>query len=310
MIARVPVPEKLIQLAGEHGGVVGVGQAQDHGVSRHVVARLVASGAWRRLAQGVYALSPDSWQQRAWAGLLIGGDQAVLGLAAAAKVWQLPWEPPRRSLVDPPIEIFVGQAHRAPAADGPWRFIRADRGGQSSPARTSVAQTIVDLAEFASADQLAHLVSHGLSHRLTSAAELTAALARTGRHRQRDLLTAIVRDAAEGAANALEDHFVRGVERPHGLPQARRQSRPAGGVDNLYEGYDVIAELDSQADRHRPPPDAADAAQHHGFLTLRYSWADVADHPCATAAAIAAALGQRRWRGVLMPCARCRGVLG
>ena len=50
----------------------------------------------------------------------------------------------------------------------------------------------------------------------------------------------------------LEYRYVHRVERPHGLPAARRQARirqRTGNryLDNLYEGYGVCSELDGTA---------------------------------------------------------------
>jgi hypothetical protein len=49
-------------------------------------------------------------------------------------------------------------------------------------------------------------------------------------------------DAGEGALSLLELRYVRGAERPHGLPAAKRQARvrqETGNryLDNLYEEY-------------------------------------------------------------------------
>jgi hypothetical protein len=50
-------------------------------------------------------------------------------------------------------------------------------------------------------------------------------------------------------------------------------------------------------DRHRD-----NAAATDGIITLRYSWADVTERPCQTAAQVAAVLQHRGWRGTPHPC--------
>jgi very-short-patch-repair endonuclease len=309
----VQVPPGLQRVAGRRAGVVSRQDALGAGLSDQVVARLVGSGRWRRLAAGVYATTPDSWEQRVWAGLVLGGDSSVAGLGTAARLWNLPVDRRRRAPAEPPVEIFIGQAAHRPESAGPWRFIRGDRVGQASPPRTSIAQTIVDLATVLTGDELAALVGQTISQRRVAPAQISTALAQATRHRQRALLAGIVADAAGGVTSALEWHFVHDVERPHGLPVAQRQAKPVGiyTVDNLYEDYALIVELDSQA-YHRGVAAARDLERdqvhaHHGYLTVRYTWYDVVDHPCRTALHLANTLARRGWTGQLGWCRRCGG---
>ena len=59
-------------------------------------------------------------------------------------------------------------------------------------------------------------------------------------------------DASEGVMSLLELRYVRGIERPHGLPTAKRQvriSQQDGSkyLDNFYEEYRACVELDGAA---------------------------------------------------------------
>ena len=242
--------------------------------------------------------------------MLVGGDRAVVGLTAAARLWNLPLDVGRYEQTSP-IEIFIGRNHSQPPKSTQWRFIRADRAGESDPPRTSIPQTIVDLAQTLKADQLAGLLGQSISGKRVTAAEVMAALANTGKHRQRQLLTDIASDTAGGVSSALERRFFRDVERAHGLPAAIHQANPLGihPVDNLYEQYNLIVELDSRA-YHRGVAAARDidldrTHSEHGYLTLRYTWKDVADYPCRTAQALVRTLVQRGWQGRPTSCGRC-----
>jgi hypothetical protein len=118
-------------------------------------------------------------------------------------------------------------------------------------------------------------------------------------------------DISGGAHSPLERRYIRDVERPHGLPPARRQVRTARGVrteykDALYEDFGVGVELDGDLwhppeahwrDRHRD-----NAAAAGGIITLRYSWPDITQRPCQVAAQLAAVLRRRGWRGTPRPC--------
>jgi very-short-patch-repair endonuclease len=129
--------------------------------------------------------------------------------------------------------------------------------------------------------------------------------------RWRDSLRSALSDISDGAHSALEARYVRDVERPHGLPRARRQARITRGLsciylDNLVERYRVGVELDGQtahpaAERWRDiQRDNASAAD--GIITLRYGWADVTRWPCRTADQIATVLRLRGWTGTPTPC--------
>ena len=305
------IPDRVIEQSREQGGVVTRKQILSCGVSDDVIGRFVRSGQWRRVAQGIYALEPDSWVQRVWAGLLIGGDRAVVGMKAAARLWNLPYDKGRYEPDDPPIEIFVGTARRCLPSNDRWRFIHADRVGQLTPPRTSIAQTIVDMARGMTGDQMASLVGQSVSRHRVTPREIQSVLKKTERYPRRTLLSGIVSDTADGVTSALEWHYVRDVERAHSLPQAVRQAKPVSifTVDNFYEEYGVIVELDSKA-YHRGVAASQDLErdrihERNGYFTLRFTWSDVVDHPCATAAQVAVTLSVQGWRGQLGTCPRC-----
>lgn len=306
------IPEKVVELSQIQGGAISRKQFISCGVSDDVVSRLVRSGQWRRLAQGVYAMTPDSWIQRVWAGLLIGGDRAVVGLRAAAKLWNLPYDKGRYEPEDPPIEIYVEETHHVLPVNDKWRFIRSSRVGHLAPRRTSIAQTIVDMARTMTGDQMASLVGQSVNRHRVTPQEIQSVLKQTQRHPHRTLLSGIVSDTADGVSSALEWQYVQTVERAHGLPRAKRQAKPVSifTVDNFYEEYGVIVELDSKA-YHRGVAASQDLErdrihERNGYMTLRFTWTDVVDHPCQTAALVASTLSAQGWRGRLTTCPRCR----
>ncbi|MCL2783863.1 MAG: DUF559 domain-containing protein [Propionibacteriaceae bacterium] len=312
VIPRCTIPVQLTRLAATREGVVTREEINRFGVSDDVIRRLVREGQWWRIAPGIIAISPDSWLQRVWAGLLIGGDGAVIGMNAAARLWNLSWTQSRNRTAELPIEVFVPRSCRTPAAREHWRFIRADRVGQLSPQRTSIAQTIVDLSAAMTADEMAALVGQCVGQRRVMPTEVLEALRQTPRHPQQKVLTSIVSDCGAGVTSALEWHYVNEVERPHGLPRAQRQAKPAGlfTVDNLYRDQNVIVELDSYA-YHRGAAAAQDLERDrihdtNGYVTLRFTWRDVVDRPCQTAAEVAKNLTFFGWTGALTSCKRCR----
>jgi very-short-patch-repair endonuclease len=281
-----------------------MGQVRDCGLSHHVVARLLREGRWRRISHGVYALTDENWLQLAWAGLLIGGPGTVLGGYSAAYLHHLIDHAPRR------IDIYLGPKW-ASRTDPRWNFIQGARVGKGDPPRTTVAQTVVDLGQGLKLDQLAALVARAESEHRIHPETILRQLRGTPRHRQRALLTEILTDTAAGATGALEHHYLRLVERAHGLPTAVRQATPVGPYrcDVWYEKYGVIVELDGQA-FHRGIAANTDVTrdyvhQLHNLMTLRFTWPQVVHDPCRVANRVTTALALGGWTGQVKSCPRC-----
>ncbi len=124
-------------------------------------------------------------------------------------------------------------------------------------------------------------------------------------------MLAALSDIDDGVLSQLERLYLRNVERPHQLPQARRQvrvPRPRGSsyLDNLYESYGVAVELDGRA-AHPPQARWLDIHRDNyfagaGIVTLRYSWADVTGRRCLVAAEVGQVLRLRGWNGRVRQC--------
>jgi very-short-patch-repair endonuclease len=158
-----------------------------------------------------------------------------------------------------------------------------------------------------------------MGRRRTTADRIRGAMDVRKKMRWRREIAAALGDAAGGALSVLEYRYVHRVERPHGLPMARRQARIRQGtgnryLDNLYEKYQVCVELDGTAahpaeeqwrDKRR---DNANAVS--GLVTLRFGLLDLGDRRCDTASAVASLLRRRGWTGSPRPCSpACKGVL-
>lgn len=295
------------QVADSQGGVITSAQADNCGVGHNVRHRLVAEGSWRRILRGVYALRPDSWQQRTWAGALIGGPQAVIGHETALRLSGLGPEPGRVTIYVPPQ---TGFPH-----DDRWRFIRSSRHGYGTPPRTSIDEAIIDVGADWPADDLLTLIGAAVTGRQTTIDGLRAELAARSRHRQRRLLSSIIEDVAAGTTTVLEKRYRCQVESAHGLPVPQRQVSPTGRyrVDNWYKQYRLIVEVDGRA-THLGVAAAVDLERDnlhmaHGISTLRFTWPHVTLTPCQTAQIVAQALTRAGWPGRLHPCRSCSYTL-
>jgi hypothetical protein len=181
-----------------------------------------------------------------------------------------------------------------------------------TPPRTRIEETTLDLTQVApNLDEAFAWLASACSRRLTNGALLMTAMAVRPKLRWRLELTDALCDIEDGAHSVLEWRYVRGVERPHGLPRAVRQSMSRAGertryLDNHYESFGVVVELDGRAahpskarwrDIHRD-----NASVGAGIVTLRYSWPDVTENRCRVAAEVAQVLRLHGWTGRLRSC--------
>lgn len=311
MHRRIDPSDQLLALATEQGGVVGAEQLVALDFSLRSAERLVHQRSWVRLATGVYqvgGLGDPSWAGLAWAGLLLGGHRARLGFEAAGHLWKI--------VDEPPVDITVLVPHGRPIADrGRWVFRQersANRSPRSpgSPPRTTIEDTVVDLCSQADARALPGLLTKAVQGRRTTAQRILARVDDRARVRHRELLREMLTDVAQGAESPLELRYLTEIERPHGLPRAKRQVRSRNGKeirDLLYEEWATIVELDGSvhiAGRFRDM-ERDNAALLGGDVTLRYGWPDVTERPCAVAWEVAALLIRRGWTGVPTRCRLC-----
>lgn len=305
----------LKPLADLQSGVVTREQASAHGVSPRVVARLLDEGHWRRLERGVF-LTADfepSFVARAWAGTLLGGDDARVGDLAAARLHGLADEDPER------ITVLVPHVQR-PAPRPGYEFVRERAGTRSrsvgGPPRTTVEDTVLDLCTTARPEDVVGWVTLAVERRRTTAKRLRRALAGRRRHPCRELLEGLLADVEIGVSSPLEMTYLRDVERAHGLNALVTRQLPSRDKkavrDVWYTEFGVVVELDgrlghTELGRFRDM-DRDNNASLDGLLTLRFGAGDLHGRPCAVAAKVVRALHQRGWTGRPTRCRHCRHV--
>lgn len=303
VFARVGVPEELARLSRVQGGALSRAQVRGHGVSDRVIERLTGEGRWGRITSGIYRTQPSSWLQLVWAGVLLGGPDAVVGRSCAAHLHG--WLKPEPT----PITIYVSKSART-RRDQRWEFLRSPRLGRGEPPRTRPAQTLLDLAASMSADELTTLVAEATAFHRLDPEEVRRLVAARPRLPGRQLLLETLDVVAAGAMSPLETRYLRDVERAHGLPTPLRQASPTGQyrTDAWYPDYGVIIELDGSA-YHRGVARTTDLERDslhlaNGIVTLRVTWRMVTTTPCALAATVAQILTRQGWRGTPKSCQR------
>lgn len=301
-LRKDPSPE-VTALLRLQDHVISREQALGNGMSLETLRRLLKNGTWRKLDGGVYTNAPDdTWRRRAWCGLLVAGDRAVIGHDAAAFLHGLRPEPAE-------ISIWVGR-EAWPSRRPGYEFVRGLRSGVGTLSRTRVEDTVLDLAARLNPDALCALVADAVHKRRTTERRLAAALRRRPWQRQRALLRDLVEQVETGVRSPLERRYLLSVERPHGLPEGRRQSVDHAGrhCDVTYD-WGLIVELDGE--RHHGGSrafDDMDRDNDHvlaGHPTLRLGWMQVTGAACESARKVSRALTALGWPGPPRRCPRC-----
>jgi very-short-patch-repair endonuclease len=306
------LPEDCRQLIDLQRGVLARWQAPAVELEWATIRSQLRNGRWRSLQWGVYATFTGEASREAelWAAVLRAGPLAILSHQTAAELDGL------TSTRSEAVHVTVPGSARVDPIPG-VRLHRSERLAEARhpsrrPPRTRIEETVLDLTQTAkTVDGAFGWLCQGCGSRLTTPDLLLIALHKRRKVRWRGILLSALGDIGDGARSVLEIRYVRDVERPHGLPRARRQAkmtRSSGRIylDNLVERYRTCIELDGKAahpvaERWRDiARDNASAAD--GITTLRYGWADVAQHPCQTAAQIADVLRFRGWPGQPTPC--------
>lgn len=302
MHTRVDFPDHLGALAASQAWVVTSDQLSE--LSLGTLRRLRKD--WRHLSRGVWCLREPTWESVAWAGLLRGGESAVLGGAAAAHTdGLLPRAPATICVWVPPHASVSGMEW------GPWvvKFRRGERRAWGHPPRTRPEDTVLDSTRELDADSVIALAARALTERRTTRERVLEALSRRQRVSHRSSLEELCSVAGEGIESVLEWRYLERVERRHRLPTLARQARLDGvaRLDGLYREFGLAVELDGRA-FHDVTADMGRDNRHaltHGITTLRYGWQAVTTQPCVVAAEVARALNIRGWTGRSRRCRDC-----
>ena len=291
-------------------GVVACWQADQLGLTAEAVKDRLRYGDWQRLHHGVYATftgRPDR-EARLWGALLRAGPVAVLSHHTAAERHGLLLPSPSAA-----IHITVPSRHN-PARNRKIPGVVIHRSDvilsrchpAMTPPCTRVEETILDLIKIArTPDEAYDWICRGVAQRRTTAERIRFALQAREKFPMRKEIETALDDAGEGMLSWLERRYVRGVERLHGLPAAKRQARiryrtGSRYLDNLYETYLLCVELDG-AIAHPAEKRWADNRRDRVNLaatqtaTMRVGFLDLVDqaHQCQTAAEISTVLSGR-----------------
>jgi putative AbiEi antitoxin of type IV toxin-antitoxin system/uncharacterized protein DUF559 len=295
-----PVDAAIAALAARQHGVVSAAQLYALGLGRGAIAWRVRIGRLHRVHHGVYAVGHPrlTVRGRYWAAVLAcgGADAAVLSHRSAAALWELLPAPSgkvdvtslRRSTSNVALRVHRGTTLR------PDDVARQDDG---LPV-TSVARTLIDLADVLTPQRLRRACHQAEILRLLDAAVLEQTLTRHPGRRTTGLRTILADLATTGphvTRSELEERFLSLITQ-FGLPQPLVNQTVHGyEVDFLWPGQRLIAEVDGAATHLTPTAFERDrrrdaALQVAGFRVVRFTWRQIIEEPSAVAATVRALL--------------------
>jgi hypothetical protein len=303
------------ELLARQDGVICRGQVLECEGTDAYIERMIRRRQWATVFRGVYAnhTGPLTWEQRAWAAVLYHQPAALAG-ASALRAAGL-----HLGTEKGPIELVVAKPRRVvdPSGVTTRQVVDFDGVVQSnlSPPRVRVEHAALQAASQARREDAAVAVLGNVAQkRRTTPKRLLELLDAQPRLKHRRLLREVLADVAAGTNSALERRYLRDVERAHGLPEGRRQSRALSGGksayrDVHYEQESTLVELDGQLG-HDGTEDGWDdldrdvASAVDGELTVRVGWRQVLE-PCRLAEPVGAILNARGWEGEVQPCRHC-----
>lgn len=273
-------------LASRQHGVVSVAQLHDLGLSRDAIQTRARGGRLHRLHRGVYAVGHVALTKRSrqLAAVLAAGPGALLSHRSAGALWAI-----ARSRGGAGVEVTAPRGRRARegftlhrSSDIPPQ----DRAVVDGVPVTSVARTLVDLADVLTERRLADAVHEAEVQRVFDLTEVNEVLARLpgrrGRHRLTRVLAAYG-DGPTGTRNRAERLFLEICAR-HGVPTPQANVTVGGyELDFLWPDAGLAVELDGAATHHTVRRYHGDRRRdralraRHGIETVRVTWPDLVE---------------------------------
>jgi predicted transcriptional regulator of viral defense system len=283
--SRTPPRDRVIaNLAERQHGVVALPQLLALGLAESSVRERVRAGRLHRVHRGVYAIGHSvlSSEGRLIAAVLASGPGALLSHRSAAALHGL--RPDNRPVID------VTSPRRGLHRVGPIRrhhsgtLSETDRSVVDGIPCTSVARTLLDLAEEVDRQGLRRACNQAEVLRIFDLAELEDVLSRSDGRRGAPVLREILASGRIGEAitrNDLEEAFLTLCDQA-GLPVPRVNAWiPLEGgdveADFYWPEYRLIAETDGGETHDTPHAFQADRRRDQklmraGYRVVRFTW--------------------------------------
>ncbi|MGV8875256.1 MAG: hypothetical protein ACOH2Q_22185 [Rhodococcus sp. (in: high G+C Gram-positive bacteria)] len=323
------------QLLDAQHGIITTKQMNDMGVNKDSINHCVETGQWLRVFRSVISVTngPLTREMQLSAALLYAGRGALLSHTTAAEEWG--FVPSGRGPVHvtvpygcsaiskPPTMRHAKQNFTSESNEQihPGVLVHRSRamahiGVATSPARTSTADTALDLAVAAPSSRQAMIaLVSAMSSGGVNVATMTRKIEARRPMRYLKPIRHTLALLRNGVHSALEHRYVLDVEQAHGLPSGQRQAPVFVDGRQLFEDIrygmcDLIVRLDGQAfhsakqrrfrDRRRD-----NAAELRNLPRLMYGWREVTQDPCGVYREVREVLTREGWADASYPCERC-----
>jgi len=289
---KAPCELALARLAERQFNVVGRQQLVDLGLARSTIRSRVASGRLHTLYRAVYAVGSRNLKPEGhWlAAVFACGPDAWLTYRCAAANWGLRHGASGR--IDVSSLAQRGRGHGDIRVHSGATLTPADVTVHNGIPCTTVARTLLDLADVLSFDALDRAVHETVAVRLFDLEAVNEALARANGRRGAAKLRAVLADPGhlEGPLPhaGVEERFF-AFCRQHGLPRPEVHRNIATAaealeVDFLWRDQRLIVETDSRAWHSTTRTRERDAHRDRllegaGYRVRRCTWAQVVYEP-------------------------------
>jgi hypothetical protein len=315
-------------------GVISRRQVLESGLDDNFIECRLRRKDWARVHRGVYVThtGPLTWLQRAWAAVLVYWPAALAGRSALVAFGVSPAGGRGGAIAqgsgsalrqlssstgpEARIEVAVDQTRRVGQVDGVDVHRVVNLAAALHPSRRPpvlrLERALLDVASAARDEATAVAVlADACQAGRTTARRLLDVLRPRIRLPGRALLLEVLEDVVAGAYSVLEHRYLNRVERPHGLPTAKRQRRVRRGRsaafrDVEYLGFRTVVELDGRIG-HELSLDRWDDLERDveaatgGDITVRLGYGHVLD-PCRCAWFVGRLLRARGWSGAVRRC--------
>jgi predicted transcriptional regulator of viral defense system len=295
----------IAELAEAQHAVVALSQLVSLGLGARAVSHRVQRGMLHRVHRGVYAAGhPLLTREGRWmAAILACGPHAVLSHRSAASLWGLRTN--ARTAIDVTVPSRAGRTrdgidvHRGRGIDAD------DVAGVEGIPTTSVACTLLDLAEVVNARALERAIDQAEVRRLLDMRAVDDVLARAGGRRGAAALRGVLTELRLGTTltrSELEERLL-AICRAAGLPRPDVNAwipYPGGGgaeADFLWREQQLVVEVDGR-DVHTTRRAFEDDRRRDqrlvlaGWRVVRFTWRQVLFEPAYVAATLRGLLGQ------------------
>lgn len=267
-LRNAPPDPAIAAVAADQHGLITVSQLRRAGLDTAAVTKRARAGRLHRVGRRVYAVGHASLSQEArWmAAVLEAGEGTALSHLAAAKLWEI-W---RRRV--PRADVLSPRRSRLPYLHWTRHLDPRDVTTHRNIPVTTVARTLVDLADVLTAEQLANVIHEAAFRQRFSEPATRAAMQRAHGRRNLTRLDQALQAHTNGSAgtkSGLEDRFLTMI-RAHGIPEPRVNTRVEGlEVDFCWPELRLCVETDGPG-HERPRTQREDAERDARLETAGY----------------------------------------